>query len=317
MAAAALAILLARFATGTDLAARYPLIATGLFVWIASDALMLSLVARSPDRKPSPSAVIGALAAAALVVLLSAARPVRETLAAMPLLTGALLLLVAVQAGWIVAKVVSGFRNAREQRIEAAFAAVLPAPLLRFAQSEIALLRCLFAPPRAQPWIPQGASGFACHSQTAPMLWVLLVLQAIELSVTHLLISHWSERAAIVLSLLTAVGIVYLVGFIRSLRLLPILLTAEGLHIRTGLLMQRFVRYEDIAEVAAFPPSEAVNAADTLNMAVLAWPNMIVRLRQPLPRRRHLRARPPLAAIAFRPDRPDEFLVALRARLPD
>jgi hypothetical protein len=317
MVAAALAILLARFATGTELAARYPLIATGLFVWIAADALMLSLVARSPDRKPSVSAVTGALAAAALVVLLCATPPVRATLAAMPLLTVALLLMVAVQAGWLVASFVAGFRSARERRIEAAFAAVLPAPLLRFAQSEIALLQCLFAPPAAQPRVPPGASGFACHSQTSPMLWVLLVLQAIELSVTHLLISHWSERAAIVLSLLTGVGIVYLIGFIRSLRLHPILLTAEGLHIRTGLLLQRFVRYEDLAEVAAFPASEAVKAADTLNMAVLAWPNMIVRLRQPLHRPRLLRPRPPIAAIAFRPDRPDEFLAALRPRLPN
>lgn len=314
MVAATLAILLARLATGTDLAARYPLIATGLFVWIAADALMLSLIARSPDRKPSAPA---ALAAAALVVLLSAAPPVRETLAAMPFLKGALLFLVAVQAGWLVARFVMEFRMAREQRIETAFAAVLPAPLLRFAQAEIALLHCLFAPPSAQPCIPPGASGFACHSQTAPMLWVLLGLQAIELSVTHLLISHWSERAAIVLSLLTAVGIVYLIGFIRSLRLHPILLNAEGLHIRTGLMLQRLVPYDDIIEVAAFPDSEAVKAADTLNMAVLAWPNMIVRLRQPLPRKRHLPARPPIAAIAFRPDRPDEFLAALRARLPD
>lgn len=317
VAAAALAILLARLATGTQLAARHPYIATGLFVWIAADALMLSLIARSPGRRPALPDATGALAAAALVVLLGAAPTVRASLQAAPMLTGALLLLVVLQAGWIVARAVAAFRGASEQRLDAALAVALPAPLLHLAKSEIALLRCLFAAPSAQPHVPPGATGFSCHGQTAPMLWALLGLQSIELGVTHLLISHWSERAAIVLSLLTFGGIVYMIAFIRSLRLHPILLTEDGLHLRTGLLSQRFVRYHEIAEALAFPTSEQVNAAETLNMSILAWPNMIVRLREPVPRKRFFRARPPITAIAFRPDRPDAFLATLKQRLSD
>lgn len=317
MAAAAFAILLARLATSTEFAARHPYWATGLFVWIAADALMLSLIARSPARKPTRHEAVGALAAAALVVLLGATPPVREALETMPVLTGMLVLLVALQAGWIIARGVAAFRTTKEQRLEAALATALPASLLHLAKSEIALLRCLFAAPSATPQVPPGANAFACHGQTAPMLWVLLALQAIELGVTHLLISHWSERAAIVLSLLTAIGIVYMIAFIRSLRLHPILLTEEGLHLRTGLLLQRHVPYAEIAEVSAIPASEQVNSPATLNMSILAGPNMIVHLREPVPRRRLLRDRPPVTAIAFRPDQPDAFLAALQARLPD
>lgn len=315
LAAPFVAILVAKWATGTELAARYPRLAALLFLWIAADSLTLSLVARSPARKPPAFAVTGALASAAVVVLLGAAPPVRDAFALMPLVTGGLLLLVAFQTGWAVTRMTRAYRRTGNGGIEAALGQVLPAGLLRFAKTEAALLRIALLRWNAKPDIPARCIAFACHAQSAPMLTVLAVLQAIELGVTHLLLAHWFPYAALVLSGISLLALVYMVGLIKSLRLRPILLTPKGVRIRTGGLIERFVPYHEIARLRAFPESAEVKAPTTLNASLLAWPNMLLELERPMTRPPLLRARPPIHAIALRPDDPEGFTRELASRL--
>lgn len=66
----------------------------------------------------------------------------------------------------------------------------------------------------------------------------LLCLSLVELTVIHLLVSHWSRTAALVMSLISGVALVTLVGLIKSFRLRPILLEADGL--RGGVLFDCF-----------------------------------------------------------------------------
>jgi hypothetical protein len=81
-----------------------------------------------------------------------------------------------------------------------------------------------------EPDVPDGARAFSYHQQIMPMGVALLCLSLVELTVIHLLVSHWSRTAALVMSLISGVALVTLVGLIKSFRLRPILLEADGLR---------------------------------------------------------------------------------------
>ena len=78
---------------------------------------------------------------------------------------------------------------------------------------------------------------------------------------------------------------VYLVGLIKSFRFRPVLLTAEGVRVRAGFLIDQLVPFDAIVAVDAGFTGEEVRDAATLNAALLAWPNVMLRLDRPLPRR--------------------------------
>jgi hypothetical protein len=60
---------------------------------------------------------------------------------------------------------------------------------------------------------------------------------------------------------------------------------------------------------------ETVRDRGTLNAALLAWPNILVRLRERRPRRSALNKKGPITSIAFRLDEPEPFLRLLQWRM--
>lgn len=175
---------------------------------------------------------------------------------------------------------------------------------------DIALLRW-----SGPPDVPPGSRSFAYHRQLAPMCAVLLALSVIELGVVHLLVAHWSPTVATVLSALSALGLVYLVGLIKSFRLRPVLLTADDVRVRTGFLIDLAVPFDAIATVDGSVTGDEVRGPGCFNAAMLAWPNVILRLKRALPHPSKLRRGQGVSAVAFRLDDPEPFLRALRSRL--
>ncbi|SFG26895.1 hypothetical protein SAMN05518801_11314 [Novosphingobium sp. CF614] len=314
----AIAIGAARWAGHSSLALAYPRLAAALFLWIAADALTLTVMARSPNRRPAAHSVLACLASACIVVALSAPPSVRQGLGALPWLSAVMTLVVLAHLGWSAIRASKTWRSAQGQaadRFRAVAEVFLPGPLVRFASAEISLLHLALFKWGAEPDIPHGTRGFAYHRHLAPMVSVLLAIQVIEIAVMDLLVGLWNRYVASVLTAIGLAALVYMVGLIKSLRLRPILLTEEGLLVRAGILHERFISYQQIAGIA--PSIEAVEVKDrtTLDMALLAWPNVLLRLRQPIARRPFLRTRPAITALAFKVDDPEAFLNALNWKL--
>ncbi|XJJ68010.1 hypothetical protein WBP07_03020 [Novosphingobium sp. BL-8A] len=309
-------IALARLACHSRLAERHPRITALLFVWITADTLVLSLMARTGDHPPSREAVLARLASAALIVLLGAPPAVRDGLGAMPAIPEALAITLLLHTGWSLLRAGKAWRaSVPGERWRMAAMQILPERLLRLAMAEVTVLRMALAGWGARPDVPGGALPFTYHRHLAPMMGALLALQAIEIAVLDVVLRLWSPRIANVLLELGIVALLYFVGLIRSLRLRPILLTDKGLRVRSGLLVERCVAYRDIAGLAPEISAAEVKSGATHNMALLAWPNVVVRLASPIERKPLLRARPPIRAIAFRVDDPAAFNAALTARL--
>jgi hypothetical protein len=300
------AIVLAALAIRTPLAADYPVLATILFVWVLADSLMLAFLARtSPDEVEARTALAilaGAFASAAVVM----PPPFRAALLDLPVLAGAMAAVVAAHLGWGLVRARARFAQDSapiRERAAAALGELVPERLARLMIAELTLLRLALFRWGSAPDVPEGQAGFDYHRHLVPIFSVLLVLQGIEIAVVHLLVSLWSPKTALILFVLSDLALLYMIGLLKSFRLRPVLAGEEGVRIRTGILIERFVRWEDVAEIRTCFSSEDVKRATTENAALLAWPNLLVTLAAPAERRSLFGTRP-IEAVAFRLDDP-------------
>lgn len=315
--APAIAIGLAGLAARTPLAAAYPRLSVLLFLWIAADGLTLALIARAPGHRPSRHAVLAALAGACVAVGVASSDRLRAALLTMPVIVALMGVVVGVHLGWGLARAWRTWRAgpAGPARWAAAAGEIMPPALIRIAAAELSLIRLALFRWGSAPDVPAGSRGFDYHRHLLPIFAVVLGLQAIELMVVHLLVSRWSATAAWVLFAISTAGLIYMVGLLKSFRLKPVLLTAEGVRVRTGILIDRFIPYDQIVSLDASFGGAEVKQSGTLNAALLAWPNLLLRLRDPIPRARLLRRATPITAVALRLDDPEPFARVLRWRL--
>ena len=156
----------------------------------------------------------------------------------------------------------------------------------------------------AQPAAPLA---FRYDRALAPLLWAFAFIMVVELALAHLLISTlWSARAAMALSALSLATLVWLVLLIRSLKRMPVLVDADGVTMRVGLLRSQRVPRDRIAGVRRAWPREMLKQRSILNLALINYPNVMLDLDPPLPARRRS-----LQAVAHRLDDPGRFVAAI------
>jgi hypothetical protein len=311
-------ILLAAIGARTALAAAYPTAALLLFLWIASDTMILALVARTPGRRPRWHAVLGTAAAASLIVWLGSPAPLRTALLATPAIAAVMASAVLGHVAWATLRARRTIRSSgmsMRDRWTTAAAEFLPPAFVRLAAAELSVIHIALFRWGGPADIPAGSRTFAYHRHLAPMCATLLVLSLIEIAVCHLLAAHWSPTAALILFALSVFGLVYLIGLIKSFRYRPVLITAQGVRIRAGLAIDQSIPLERIARVETAIAGADIRDPATLNAALLAWPNILLRIDPPIARRSWLGRRAPIAAVAFRLDDPDPFVRLLNWRL--
>jgi hypothetical protein len=303
-------IALAGMAVRTPLAASYPFVALLLFLWIVSDTLMLALLVRS-SGKPEWRAVLGVLAGASFTLWLGLPSPSRDLLLETPVLAFIMVLVVLGHVAWATARagrVLSRPSSDRKEQWVSAVSEMLPPALVRLALAELIVIHIALFRWGGPADVPTNARAFAYHKHLTPMCATLLILSAIEIAVYHLLVGHWSRIATIVMFILSDVGFVYLVGLIKSFRFRPVLLTPEGVRVRAGFLIDQLVPFDAIVAVESSFTGEEVRDAVTLNAALLAWPNIMLRLDRSLTHRSLLKKRGTFCRVAFRLDDPEPFI---------
>lgn len=309
-------VFLATMAVRSAIAANYPLTALLLFIWIVADTMTLTLMARAPDHKPAAHAVIGVLAAACITVWLAIPAALERELLRIPPLTAIMAAVVSVHIGWASLRAVRTFQTSGTPKDKwiAAASELLPPFLIRMAVAELSVIHMALFRWGGPADVPVNSHAFTYHKHLTPMCAALLALSAIEVAAYHLLIGRWSQNAAMIMFALSDVGLIYLVGLIKSFRFRPILMTPEGIHVRTGLLIDQVISLDAIAGVETSFTGTDIHAPETFNAALLAWPNVLLRLDKPLSRHSILRRRS-FTAIAFRLDDPEAFMRILEWRL--
>lgn len=151
---------------------------------------------------------------------------------------------------------------------------------------------------------------FSYHRSIAPMMWVFVGLASTELVVVHFLLALWRYDVALVVSALTLPTLLWLLALIASFRRLPVQLMTDRLIMRIGRLRSIEVPLTRIVGIRSKWSSEDLKANGVANLALIAYPNVLLDLAEPVTTRRGA-----VSAVAHTLDDPASFRSALEARL--
>ena len=147
---------------------------------------------------------------------------------------------------------------------------------------------------------------FSYHRGVAPLMWVLVALCGVELAVTHLVVSLLVNRiVAVLLSLASLAAIGWIVAAILSMKRLPVVLDDRMLTLRVGRIRTVAVPRTAILGLRSGWTAAELKQRGVLNLALVAYPNIVIDLVAPLPGRRGI------TTIAYRLDDPVAFAAAM------
>lgn len=299
----------ARLLTYSDWAAANATLAALLFAWVVADSLALGLIAKADRNRPRARALLGALAAASVVILIGAAAPVRNEILAMPPLLGAMALTFATYLAWSGACAITEWRTARS--LEAALGQVLPQLLVRMTLHETRMMHLAIFRWNAPRDVPEGALAFSYHRYLNPMIATLLVLQLCELAVVHFFVMMWSPPVAWLLFALSVGGVLWLVALMKSFRIKPVLLDGKTLRVRSGAMIDASIPRSAIARIVPTFDEATRRRSATLDTAILAAPNVCLELAHPVTITKFFGGTHEVTRIAMRVEDSAGFLRAL------
>lgn len=161
--------------------------------------------------------------------------------------------------------------------------------------------------PQASVFSTYRASGFIAF---ASMVGVALVVEA---TVGHLLVTLWSARVAGWLLFFEAYTLVMLLAHGQAVRLRPVLLTADTLHLNVGFVWHLTVPVGELLAVDSLRDTPAP-APDLLNLTKLLFttPNLLLTFCQPVTVKGPYSIQRTGKRLAAYLDQPQQFIEALK-----
>jgi hypothetical protein len=100
-----------------------------------------------------------------------------------------------------------------------------------------------------RPAIAPGASGFGYHAPVITILWIFIVLSAIEIPILDLIVHRWPVVRITVL-IAGIWGVTWMFGLLAAYLMRPHTVGPEGIRVREGLEIDVLLTWDDIASVA-------------------------------------------------------------------
>ena len=155
---------------------------------------------------------------------------------------------------------------------------------------------------------PLNGTTFAYHRGLAPTLWMFIAIAAVELLIVHFLIGAWAPWLAATLSAISLAAIGWIAALVLSFRRRPVRIDGDIPLLQVGMLRSVAVPLDRVAGLRAAWTAEELKRREVLNLALLAWPNVMVEVDPPVRVRRRA-----IGAIAHKLDDPAAFAAAIRA----
>lgn len=207
---------------------------------------------------------------------------------AVPILEGLLVIGLILS----VRRIVRAYRTCRARTLfafeafEQALGTAAPAPALAwFLATELAVvwyaLTGWFKRFRPGP----GQLAFATHAggSYGAVLLVMMMILPVELLAVHVLLAKWSHVAAWIASILSAYGVLWLLGDYQAMKLMPIVLDGERLHLRLGMRWSVTVRRADVERVSPIRPTPEPGEEGLFrNLAPMGEAELWITLREPV-----------------------------------
>lgn len=123
---------------------------------------------------------------------------------------------------------------------------------------------------------------FPYHQGVAPMMWVLFSLSLLELVVVHIFVALKWPMIGWTLTTLSAVGAIWLVWWILSMKRLPHELRDGVLILRLGAMKSIEVALNNVADITSSWEPGALERKCNINLAAIAHPNRCLELKSPI-----------------------------------
>lgn len=149
--------------------------------------------------------------------------------------------------------------------------------------------------------LPQLVATFPNHRSVVPMLWAFASLAMCELLAMHLLLGLIWPSLAWPLTALTALSIIWLIGWIKSWQRLPHELYDDRLLLHMGSLRSIEIPLKLVKNIEHDFAGTSLKKKGVQNLVPIAFPNRLIRLNSRLPGRKAV------DSIAIKLDEPDAF----------
>jgi len=123
---------------------------------------------------------------------------------------------------------------------------------------------------------------FPYHEGIAPMMWVLFVLSLLELVVVHLFVTLNWPVIGWTLTTISALGTIWLVWWILSMKRLPHELQDGVLILRLGAMKTVEVELDNVVGITSSWEPGALERKGNINFAAIAHPNRCLELKEPI-----------------------------------
>ncbi|GGI48514.1 hypothetical protein BCL57_003487 [Agromyces flavus] len=100
-----------------------------------------------------------------------------------------------------------------------------------------------------RPAIAPGAAGFGYHRPVLTILWIFIVLSAVEIPILDLIVHRWPAVRIAVLAL-GIWGLTWMLGLLFGYLMRPHTVGPDGIRVREGLETDILLSWDDIASVA-------------------------------------------------------------------
>jgi hypothetical protein len=182
--------------------------------------------------------------------------------------------------------------------------------------TELSFLGMALGSWRSAPHVPPGAIAFPVHrtSGAGAVHLALALAAAGEAAGVHVLVAHWSPRAAWLATALSIYAMVWLVGDLRALELRPVLLHGDVLLVRIGLRWRAEIPLASIRAVCSGP--DPVRHRSCAIASPLGAPNLYLHLDRPAEVQGPLGLRRRGESLGLRVDDPVALRRAITERRP-
>ena len=196
------------------------------------------------------------------------------------------------------------------RRMEAILSEVVPSKVAQLAAAEATVIRYVFTW-RSHPDC-SGAKAFTYHGGGfLPLIWTIASLSVVEVFGVHLVIQHWSKPAAFIVSAVSELGVLYLVGIANSFRSLPILVDQDGVTIRLGLLIEQRITWSSLTRAERTHPG-ATKLIGTVQATAVMPANVRLYLSHSVKVERLFKSSREATTIDIYLDQPEDFLYEIR-----
>lgn len=167
-----------------------------------------------------------------------------------------------------------------------------------------------------RPRPPGSGAAFPGHRRGGypAILGALLLALAAETAVVHLVVAHYAEPLAWVLTALGIYSGMWLVGDLHAARHNPILLAGDTLHLRAGLRWQADVPLSRVRSLRREAPSGGAHDTGAVNFVLFGSPDLWLELDGPVVVQGPFGIRRRTSVVGVGVDDPQRFAAALEER---